>query len=142
MKISYKYINHFIAVFLILQLSFLLNFEANAMFRLPFAFTVGENTCRHLITKIPARTKISFRPYSNTVGKNELEKELQSLRKPLNPTGEPYIEPQSNKVTLYPQWDLAVSERPLSGSSQSVDIVTGTQSIPGVGLMGTLKKKS
>lgn len=47
---------------------------------------------------------------------------------------------QPNKVTLYPQWDLAVSERPLSGPSKFIDIVTRTQSVSDVGLMGTLKK--
>lgn len=146
MKISYKYtdvfINRFIAILLILQLICLFNFEANAMFRsLSRTFTVGEDAYRCLGTKFLTK-KYAYSSKPNKSVPSDLNSELKALKKPHNPTGETYVEPKPNKVTLYPQWDLAVSERPLSGPSQFIDVVTGTQSIPNVGLMGTLKKKS
>lgn len=69
---------------------------------------------------------------------DDVEREIAALTHSHNPTGERYRKPEPTKYVLYPEWDLASTGRSVS---ERFDVVTGVQSVPDVGVVGTLKKK-
>ena len=69
---------------------------------------------------------------------SDLQKELDALKQSHNPTGEVHRKQRENPVTVYPEWDLASSKHSVS---EVFDVVTDVKSVPGIGLIGTLKKK-
>lgn len=70
---------------------------------------------------------------------DEVEREIEALGRSHNPTGERYPKIPPAHYVLYPEWDLASTERSVS---RKFDVVTGVQSVPDVGVVGTLKKSN
>ena len=146
-KIKTKFSKSLLSLFLLTQVIFGYSLGANAMLRhtLRRAFLEIREVDRvgvkvRSLTQRFLSTRTAEPPVeeSRTSPYDDVEREIAALTRSHNPTGERYRKPQPNKYVLYPEWDLASMDRSVS---ERFDVVTGVQSVPDVGVVGTLKKK-